>query len=35
MRRRIARPGDARNLTKDKAERGYLSAALVELNKGA
>jgi hypothetical protein len=25
--------GDARNLTKDKDERGYLSAAIVELNK--
>ncbi len=25
--------GDARNLTKDKDERGYLSATIVELNK--
>ena len=25
--------GDARNLTKDKDERGYLSAAILELNK--
>ena len=25
--------GDARNLTKDKGERGFLAAAILELNK--